>query len=177
MRDAPKGDGASDGRRDGGPLDGTPDAPLDARTCPAGYAAIAGGPATSKYLLFPWDNASSRDKSQPWTSAKTTCMNDGTHLAIPDAQGELDALRQAIAVDPSSPYFWVGLTDSATEGTWLTVLGGTPTYLPWGAGQPNNGNGPGGSGQQEDCALGHPSSAEIFDWICATPYPFACECD
>ena len=167
------------------PHDASRDAPamkMDApdaapRTCPANYITLTGAPTSSKYRVFNWDNATSQNQSQPWNTAKQTCITDGTHLAIPNDMAELTALRQAIAVDPQSNYFWIGDTDQAVEGTWLDVLGNSNPYLPWAPGQPNNGGGPGGSGMEEDCAMATPANATVYDWICGTPYPFACECE
>ncbi len=176
------GAGSADAARDasgsaGGSADAAVDGPPAARTCPSGYVTLSGAPATKKYRIFNWDNSTSKDQSQAWTAAKQTCITDGTHLAFPVDAAELTALRGAITVDPTSNYFWLGLTDAAREGTWLTVLGDPAPYLPWAMGQPNNGMGPGGSGQPENCALATPANGTIYDWLCGTPYPFACECE
>ncbi len=173
-RDAPRDSGSGTTKMD---APGTTKMDAPAKTCPAGYVTLTGAPATSKYKVFDWDNSTAMDKSEAWTTAKQTCITDGTHLAVPNDMAELSALRGAITVDPSSNYFWIGDTDQAAEGTWLDVLGNPAPYLPWAMGQPNNGGGPGGSGQPENCALATPANGNTYDWICGTPYPFACECE
>lgn len=168
--DAPPSDGkSSDSRMVDGATDATPDS-QSAPSCPAGYAAIAGGPTTSQYKIYGWAGMPSSNLSQTWANAKTTCSGTNTHLAFPDTQAELTALRGAIPVDPSSNYFWIGLTDAATEGTWLTVLGAPAPYLNWGASQPNGGT-------SDNCVFGRSNGDDMFDWNCGSSYPFACECE
>jgi hypothetical protein len=159
----------ADAARDGA-IDARPDAPPDApRVCPTGYAAIAGGPAMSKYKVFAFSGPPAPDNSEAWLTAQSTCANDGTHLAYPDDASEATALDNAIATDPMSPYIWIGLTDAVTKGTWLTSLGATPPYVNWSGGSPPNG------GTTHNCAL--MNNGTMYDWYCTTPYPFACECE
>jgi len=172
----PNGNGSGDGgppdtgtrgdaaNADTRPRDASIDTPTDADPCPSGYVTIAGAP--SRYKIFGYRAIG--DQSEAWTAAAATCQGDGTHMAIIDDDAEGTALGAAIPVDPVSPYFWVGVTDAAQEGTWLTVLGGAATYLPWAIGQPNGGT-------SANCAL--MSGGLLYDWTCATPYAFACECD
>jgi hypothetical protein len=70
--------------------------------------------------------------------------------------------------DMQSPYFWVGVTDSVTEGIYLTTLGPEATYLPWVSGQPNGGT-------TENCVL-LGNAGGFYDWNCPAPQYFACEC-
>jgi len=160
---------------DARPIDAPPDArpidaPPDAFQCPSTYATISGAPATKKYRIFNFSATAGQSQAQSWTMAVATCMADGAHLAFPANATEMTALIGAITVDPAGPYFWVGLTDAATEGTWLTVLGGAPPYLVWDTGQPNGGT-------AQECAAGYDTNSDMFDYTCATAYPFACECD
>jgi hypothetical protein len=137
--------------------------------CPNGFVQLAGAPSTSRYKIYSWSSAPGHDQGQFVPDAEQTCAGQMSHLAIADDANEAAALAAAIKVDPNTPYFWDGLTDEGHEGTWLTVLGQTPSYLRWGVGQPNGGTG-------ANCALMNGGLA--YDWGCsAYAYPFACECE
>lgn len=162
-------DARSDAKPDA-PPDARVDAPPDSKGCPAGYAAIPNGPVGSQFKLFSYSATAGADQSQAWTTAQTTCSSDGTHLAFPADANEAAALAAAIGVNPSSPYFWIGITDAATEGTWLTVLGGAAPYAVWYPGQPDGGT-------AQECAVEYTADDELFDYYCTTAFPFACECN
>ncbi|HWO26639.1 MAG TPA: C-type lectin domain-containing protein [Kofleriaceae bacterium] len=95
-----------------------------------------------------------------WSQAKAACAADGAYLAIPG-----DA-TEAAALDGD----WMGLTDVAVEGQWLTVFGAPAPFLPWGAGEPAGGTG-------KNCArLGStPALLEARD--CNDTRDYVCECD
>jgi hypothetical protein len=135
--------------------------------CPAGYATLSGAPATSKYKLF--GNAPNNDQGNTWSAGKATCEADGTHLVIVETAAEAIAIGAAIQLDPMSPYYWEGITDAAQENTWVTVLGGAATYLPWAATQPNGGTG-------ANCAL-FDAAGNLYDFDCVGYEAFACECE
>lgn len=147
-------------------IDAPPDAPppIDARTCPNGYTALAGAPATSKYALF--GNTLS---GTSWTAAKARCEADGTHLVIVETAAEATAIGNVIQLDVTSPYYWEGVSDQATEDTWVTVAGGAATYLPWDPGQPNG-------GRAANCAL-LDAQGHLYDFDCNGAEGFACECE
>jgi len=143
------------------PVDAMIDAP---KTCPSDYVAIANGQSTSRYKLY---SSASAANIVDQNTAKTVCHNGGGYLAIPDNATEMSAF-DAIPQNQSQPGYWVGLTDAATEGTWLTVLGGAAPYLPWRAGNPNG-------GAMANCAVGY--NGELYDVDCAmATYVFICEC-
>lgn len=69
--------------------------------------------------------------------------------------------------------FWIGVTDMATEGTFIEIgSGNAAPFLTWGMGQPDN------DGNQ-DCVLA--TSGIMFDEICIDPsgngYTGVCECE
>ncbi|KAM9385663.1 uncharacterized protein KZ484_007166 [Pholidichthys leucotaenia] len=78
--------------------------------------------------------------------------------------------------------FWIGLTDSVTEGTWMWVDGTKPSVLYWGKNEPDNWKGnenekyPNG----EDCARmgekgGNDEKMTWFDAVCSKPHKSICE--
>ena len=92
-----------------------------------------------------------------WAAARADCMADGADLWVVDSALEANAWTGD----------WMGITDAATEGTWLTVDGTPATYLPWEAGQPDGGS-------TEDC--GRTSGAGFEDRDCMDLRDYVCEC-
>ncbi len=149
---------------DGGPIDSPP---IDAAMidspptgCPGNYATIAGGQGTHRYRIVPSAN---------WNQQRDMCLatTSSAYLAIPDDLLELQALATLAAV----PRFWVGISDQATENTWVTTKGTPQTFLPWVTGAPDDAN-PG-----EDCVEGVTASSQINDERCNTQYVAVCECE
>lgn len=141
---------------------GTADAAVDAPPvtgCPGGYAAITGGQGTHLYRIV--TTAANWNNQRDFCRATTT----SAYLAIPDDAGELTA----IATLSASTIFWVGVSDSATEGMWVNTKGATQTFLPWQNGAPDD-NGPG-----EDCVAS--TTTEFNDDRCNTQYRAVCECE
>lgn len=99
-----------------GPVDGTPDAPPDSPTgCNQDFAPITGGNANHKYKLI-----AVADDWVTQQGAVCATANQG-YLAVPDDATELGALfTLAGNVD-----IWVGVSDRATEGTYLEVQNDT----------------------------------------------------
>ena len=62
-----------------------------------------------------------------------------------ESQAELDALVAKIAADGrGSDHFWLGITDAAVEGEWLSQSSSSPVgFTNWqsGSGEPNGGTG------------------------------------
>jgi hypothetical protein len=134
-----------------------PDAPLT--DCGLLYVAVAGADPGHTYRARP--------SGAPWGMAQNSCVADGAYLVIIDDAEEELAIRAFVPDDPSSPFFWVGVTDAMAEGTYVTSLGAAATYLPWAPGQP--------TGAAEDCVL-LADLGGFSDWNCDGPQSYACEC-
>jgi hypothetical protein len=161
--DAPPG--APDARPDARPPDARPpdamppppDAmvtPPDAMpSCPASYTLVIGGKSYRPVAT-----------SATWTNARNDCADDApglTHLAVPNNATENTGLANAQTQDS-----WIGITDAATEGTWLDVFGMPLTYTAWAGGQPDGGN----------CALINNAAAWV-DESCNNSIRYICECE
>jgi hypothetical protein len=148
--DAPVVDGSVDGM--------AVDAPT---TCPADFTTMTGGQAGHVYRLV--------DQVQNWQAQTSFCAGTSTqaYLAIPDDLAEL----QAIAVRSGVPQSWVGITDQAVEGTFLTVKGVPAVFLPWDTGQPDD------AGPGEDCVIIQTQTSKLRDERCSTKFKAVCECD
>jgi hypothetical protein len=104
-----------------------------------------------------------------WSNAQVTCQSYGYDLVIVNDATEdayLDAT--ATAINPSK-YFFFGLTDSATEGSFLWIDGSTPSYTNWSGGEPDDGGG--GS----DCAGFSTATSGWSDVLCTGTRGWICE--
>ncbi len=71
-----------------------------------------------------------------WKQAKAICDSLKGYLAIPNTAAENSFLKTLAG----GSLTWMGITDDATEGKYLTVLGDSVAYFNWKAGQPDNFN-------------------------------------
>ena len=110
-----------------------------------------------------------------WSNANTYCQNNfGTKLATITSNADNSDVRNAatFAGISSNDRIWIGLTDTAQEGTWIWTennLGVTNLYNNWGSGQPNN------LGSGQDCAAMVASTNKWDDRECnGNSYAFVC---
>ena len=71
-----------------------------------------------------------------WQSSQDAATANGANLVSIRCPEQNDRLAD-LTSDPA----WIGISDSASEGDWVFLDGGSVTYSNWGAGQPNNSNG------------------------------------
>jgi hypothetical protein len=102
-----------------------------------------------------------------WSIQRDRCAADGAYLAIPDDMAELQAITTAAAAARA----WVGISDTVTEGTFRTVNGATPSYLPWLSGEPDDAMG------GQDCVSALMASPNIQTDKCSDTLPAICECE
>jgi hypothetical protein len=154
-----KRDAGEDAPRDA-PLDTSPDAPS---ACPSTYATAPN--TLSRYRLG--------NQNMEWRQAAADCADDGatTHLAVLSNANELSGTTFLLGGAR-----WIGLSDTKTEGTFITItaentMGYPPTTgAPWGTGEPSAEN------AEVDCVLvdnGPVLKAES----CTLNREFICECD
>ena len=144
---------------DGRMIDGPP-----AAVCPADFVALPND-ATNPHRYKKLPNNGN------WDTQRQACiaLSAKAFLGVPNDPIELTGLFMLANNMP----FWVGIDDRTTEGAYVQVNGGTATFLPWAAGQPDNG----GGGQGSDCVLG--TGTTISDEGCTgggSSYPAVCEC-
>ncbi len=137
------------------------DAPLTSG-CPASFSSITGGQGAHRYRLI--------NATDDWSEQRGACaaMSTSAYLAIPDDAAELAAIAMLSAASAS----WVGISDTVTENTFVTVKGAAATFLPWDTNQPDD-NG----SQGEDCVVIQTSSSKLRDEKCSTNYRAVCECE
>ena len=141
-------------------VDETGDAGVDAASdvaagCSADHVPLTGGQAGHRYKVHPG--------TARWGVQRTACASEGGYLGIPNDAGELQAMLTAAGAAIA-----VGISDAASENTWLDVLGTPATFLPWASVQPDNAN-PG-----EHCVRAEGTT--FTDERCARAAPAVCEC-
>ncbi|MBI4699999.1 MAG: VCBS repeat-containing protein [Deltaproteobacteria bacterium] len=108
-----------------------------------------------------------RDAPLDWAAARAFCRKRGADLVVIDDAGE-NAFVAALAVNTS----WIGLSDTAEEGTFVWVSGSKLEYASWKEGEPND------AGGAEDCVALGAGEQEAGLWNdadCAGAKPFVCE--
>jgi hypothetical protein len=151
-------DAGADGATGG--TDASGDARADAGdaamvTCPAAYTVVIGN---SRYRV---GNAGADD----WLVGEADCEAEGTHVAIPNSQAELDALAAVAGIE-----VWIGITDRVAPEVWREVTGGLATFLPWRSGKPSGVAG-------EDCVYWDVAAGEYRNQDCTSGRTWVCECD
>jgi hypothetical protein len=93
-----------------------------------------------------------------WTAAKTACENlqAGAHLVTFETAEEAEYVPGALKPQKRA---WIGLSDRATEGTFMWVTGEPVMVTNWRNLEPSNG----GSTGNEDCATTG-LSTELWAW-------------
>lgn len=115
---------------------------------------------------------------QTRAAARTICVNQGMDLLKVKTTAEHELLKQRT---PAATKFWIGATDSATEGTWVW---GTETAAFWMGGSPASGGAPvngaftawaPGNPGPDDCAILETDSDTWYAADCAGTGGFICE--
>ena len=106
------------------------------------------------------------NQSMTWWDAVAYCDVRGDSLVLIEDASESAWIEDWLNASAMST--WIGLTDIATEGTWLDVDGAAATYFDWRAGEPNNDGG-------EHCVhieFGYPGWNDVF---CEASITLICE--
>lgn len=72
-----------------------------------------------------------------WTEAQSYCQEQGGHLATITSQDEMDFVSRLEGLKRGYNY-WLGGSETETEGVWEWVTGEPWGYTFWGDGQPDN---------------------------------------
>ncbi|XP_017010821.2 accessory gland protein Acp29AB-like [Drosophila takahashii] len=100
-----------------------------------------------------------------WQGAEETCLQMGGHLATIQDSLELNAIGEQLERSTS---YWLGISDIAKEGEFVSVASGKPaTFFRWKRGQPNNLNG------NDHCVDMY--NSEMYDSECTETEYFICE--
>ncbi|XP_067000419.2 hemolymph lipopolysaccharide-binding protein [Anabrus simplex] len=86
-------------------------------------------------------------KAETWDQARVNCNKEGAHLLIVNSEEEFGVVKQLFARKPKiegatwNDWIYVGFSDRAVEGQYVTVLGeplSSTGYVKWHGGQPDN---------------------------------------
>jgi lectin-like protein len=106
-----------------------------------------------------------------WKDAETSCESTGGHLAAPDLDAEVDALRALV-----TNHHWVGLVQKPQQPTpssgWFEITG-PPATVQWQLGHPDDSGLP-ENGEQQAAVLGDQGLDDDPD---RNDNPSICECD
>ena len=108
--------------------------------------------------------------ARDWAAARDACSAHGYHLVTVDDAAE-DAWLGTTATGYRAARWWMGISDQATEGTWVWVSGSS-AFRNWCAGQPDNNLG------NQDCGAILHSCARPLNWDderCDMRMPYVCE--
>ncbi|XP_029599516.1 C-type lectin domain family 4 member E-like [Salmo trutta] len=103
-----------------------------------------------------------------WEESRQDCRNRGADLVVINSQEKQTLVNWLCGV---KKYVWIGLTDSATEGTWKWVDDTPLTTKYWYSGEPNGGG-------AENCVYFYSWSSdkgEWWDYYCYYEYRWICE--
>ena len=107
-----------------------------------------------------------------WDEAEAACEAEGAQLGFPVSTGEwyvywLHHYWQELYFT-GNYYWWIGATDAASEGVWLTPDGADASpWAAWAAGAPNGGT-------REQCAMTSPNTWSWDDADCSGLKPAFC---
>jgi hypothetical protein len=107
----------------------------------------------------------------PWADARDACAADGWSLMVPQDSAQNTWLAGLVEWHGSN--LWLGLTDAADEGVWLTTDGNAASWYGWKSSEPNNYTGTNPDGQ--DCAGFVFDSMAWHDLDCDGSQSFVCE--
>ncbi|XP_016984603.2 accessory gland protein Acp29AB-like [Drosophila rhopaloa] len=100
-----------------------------------------------------------------WDGAEETCREMGGHLATIQNESDLIAIREELKING---VYWLGITDVAKEGEFVSVATGQPApFLKWESDQPNNLLG------KDNCVDIY--RGEMYDSECSKSQHFICE--
>ncbi|XP_036410914.1 CD209 antigen-like protein C [Megalops cyprinoides] len=104
-----------------------------------------------------------------WTDSRKDCKARRADLVKIESQGEQEFLHYHC----KSEYYWIGLTDSAIEGTWMWVDDSRLSVGYWEDGEPNN-----WENRNEDCVHGFKKEDPLKSWndaACHEHWFYICE--
>lgn len=151
----PTADGPPDGPIVDAPPDADPFVQIAMQCMTVGYTLVSG--PTGYYRTVTTGTS--------WANAQADCKNDvadATHLIVLSTAAEVTHMASQLG--------WIGLSDSATEGVFVTVTGETGDQRPFASGQPDNGSG------SEDCVQ-MKQGGQLDDDQCGNNHRYVCECD
>ncbi|KAJ8392920.1 hypothetical protein AAFF_G00071240 [Aldrovandia affinis] len=115
---------------------------------------------------------------QDWEDSKKSCESLGSHLIILHSHKQHEAMeKEAWRQGGFDYHYWIGLTDSETEGVWKWVDDTTVNNTYWDDEYREPDNHPSSGIHGEDCAVLDSHARTWFDVPCEYTYKRICEMD
>ncbi|KAJ8260440.1 hypothetical protein GJAV_G00182150 [Gymnothorax javanicus] len=108
-------------------------------------------------------------KYERWTQSRNDCIKRGADLVIIKSKEEQDFISKNLIYN----YYWIGLSDTVTAGTWLWVDGSPLQGGFWMSGEPNDQDRYRGT----DCVVTAQGENGWINTYCNQPQQFICETD
>jgi hypothetical protein len=102
-----------------------------------------------------------------WSKARTACLKYGYDLVEVDDSAEQSFINTDAAAI-SATYWWIGLSDASTEGTYAWSTGAALSYTNWGTSEPRNTT-------SVDCVGSRTSKNAWYVRKCGSARPYICE--
>jgi hypothetical protein len=102
-----------------------------------------------------------------WTSARTTCLTYGYDLVEIDDAAENDWVATT-AYSYANTYWWIGLNDSSTEGTYVWSTGAAASYTNWASTEP-------AGKANKDCVRMRSKQKDWHEHTCGSSQRYVCE--
>jgi len=132
------------------------------RSCPSGWVMSL----TSGQTYCYWFSSSS-ETTRTYQSARNHCRSFGGGA---DLVSIANSAEMNFVWPRAAGRFWLGLTDIASEGTFVWSDGSSSSYRYWYSGEPNN------YGGAEDCTESYTSrSGRWNDLRCDSPRHWVCK--
>ncbi len=129
-------------------------------------------PMCSQCTIMPLSDPDEGDAAfclleRDWAGAEADCVLQGGHLISVHDQDTQDFLTST-AFEIADSNWWIGLGDSASEGTFAWSDGTPLDFTAWNGGEPNN------SGEEDCVHLAAWAGGSWNDLSCATEAPYIC---
>ncbi|XP_070822322.1 C-type lectin domain family 4 member E-like isoform X2 [Chaetodon trifascialis] len=113
-----------------------------------------------------------------WSSSAEKCKEIGGHLAILTNREQHEAVeKEGKRIGGLYTNYWIGLTDSESEGHWKWVDNSTVTTPFWSVQPREPDNNLSGGEEGEDCAVVSSYTHNWYDVPCSFIYPRVCQMD
>lgn len=113
---------------------------------------------------------------QTWQESKESCEAMGSHLTILHSHTQHEALeKESRKLGGFDYHFWIGLSDTETEGVWKWVDNTMVNKTYWDEWDSEPDNNLSGGSHGQDCAVLNSRSRSWFDVPCSFVYNRICE--
>ncbi|XP_061072098.1 CD209 antigen-like protein C isoform X4 [Conger conger] len=145
------------------------------KCCPVNSNERVCKPCPQDWKLFSSKCYYFSGEEKSWEDSRSDCLRQGADLVVITSEEEQGFITNRTREHP----YWIGLTDSKTEGVWLWVDKTSPQKWFWRSGEPDDHYWPEnetwGKEKDADCAVTVPYENTWNDTYCYSNAKFVCE--